>query len=116
MFPLLSYYASPLISGLLGLPAVTAFPLIFGVLRKELALILLQKVLGSSDLNLVLNVKQMLVFTIVVMFFIPCIATIAACVREEGWKRAILISLSTIVISILAGWVTNIVLTFLFGL
>jgi ferrous iron transport protein B len=116
MVPLISYYASPLISGLLGLPAVTAFPLIFGILRKELALILLQEVIGSSDLNLVLSVKQMLVFTVVVMFFIPCVATIAACVREEGWRRATLISLSTIVISVLAGWVTNIVLTFFFGL
>ncbi len=107
----ISYIMSPLISGLLGLPIIAGFPLIFGILRKELALIMLEELFGSSDLRMFMTFKQMLVFTITVMFFIPCVATIAACVREEGWKRATLISLFTVILSIFLGWLTNLSLT-----
>ncbi|MEM2137367.1 MAG: nucleoside recognition domain-containing protein, partial [Candidatus Methanomethylicia archaeon] len=108
-----SNYASPLISGLLGLPPLTAFPLIFGIFRKELALIMLEEIFGSSELNLIMTVKQMIVFTVIVMFFIPCIATIAACIKEHGWRKAALISISTIILSITAGWFTNFLLSFI---
>jgi ferrous iron transport protein B len=35
---------------------------------------------------------QMIVFALVVMIYIPCLATIAACKKEFGWKKALAIT------------------------
>jgi len=43
--------ASPLIEGWLGLPKETGIPLIFGILRKELTLILLSQLIPLTSLN-----------------------------------------------------------------
>jgi len=96
--------ANPLMNGWLGLPAVTAIPLIFGVLRKELALVLLGDVLLSQGMVLrdLTNI-QMIVFSLVIMIYIPCIATIAACKREFGWKKAIAITLIDVALALLIG-------------
>lgn len=75
--------ASPLINGWLGLPVEAGIPLIFGVLRKELALILLAELIPLNSLSAV----QMIVFALVTMIYIPCVATIAALLREFGWKK-----------------------------
>ncbi|MCX8173277.1 MAG: ferrous iron transport protein B [Thermoplasmata archaeon] len=83
---------SPLIVSWLGLPAVVGFTLIFGVLRKELTVVMLAVFLGTANFAAVLSPLQMLVFTVVVMFYVPCVATIAALVRELGWKKAIAIT------------------------
>jgi ferrous iron transport protein B len=53
----------------------------------------------------------MIVFTLVAMFYIPCIATIAALVREFGWKRALSISIFEIVFAIGIGGIALRVLT-----
>ena len=96
--------ASPLISGWLGLPAVTGIPLIFGILRKELALILLQNVLAQQGMVLrSLTDVQMIVFSLVTMIYIPCIATIAACIREFGWKKALAITVIDIALALFLG-------------
>jgi ferrous iron transport protein B len=82
--------ASPLMTLWLGLPAVAAIPLIFGILRKELTLILLSTTLAAVGLSLTsLSAVQMIVFALVVMIYIPCLATIAACKREFGWKKSL---------------------------
>jgi ferrous iron transport protein B len=93
-----------LISGWLGLPAVAGIPLIFGVLRKELALILLEKALWQQGMVLTdLTAIQMIVFSLVVMIYIPCIATIATCIREFGWKKALAIAIIDISLALLLG-------------
>ncbi|MEM2213796.1 MAG: ferrous iron transport protein B [Candidatus Nezhaarchaeales archaeon] len=100
----------PLTVGLLGLPAEAAVPLIFGFLRKELALIMLAEALGTYNLPLVMTLSQMYVFALVVAIYIPCIATFAALIREFGWNRALLISLTTLVVAMLAGTLAHIAL------
>ncbi|MEM3565758.1 MAG: ferrous iron transport protein B [Candidatus Bathyarchaeia archaeon] len=96
--------AQPLINGWLGLPAVAGIPLIFGVLRKELALILLENSLAQQSMALAdLTATQMIVFSIVVMVYIPCIATIAALIREFGWKKAAAITITDIALALLLG-------------
>jgi ferrous iron transport protein B len=96
--------ASPLINGWLGLPAVTSIPLIFGILRKELALILLEDSLAQQGMLLgdLTNI-QMIVFSLVTMIYIPCIATIAACMREFGWRRALAVTLVDIALAFILG-------------
>jgi ferrous iron transport protein B len=91
--------ASPLMSGWLGLPPAAGIPLIFGVLRKELTLILLSELVPLTTLSSV----QMIVFTLVTMIYIPCLATIAACIREFGWKKAVAITVIDIALALFLG-------------
>ena len=91
--------ASPLIEGWLGLPKETGIPLIFGILRKELTLILLSQLIPLESLKAV----EMIVFSLVTMIYIPCIATIAACIKELGWRKALTITLVDIALALLLG-------------
>ena len=109
-------FLSPITTLWLGLPAISGIMLIFGVLRKELMLIMLAAAFGTTDFASVLNPVQMLVFTIVAMFYIPCIATIAALVKELGWKGALIITTVEIVFAIMLGGVAQRILAPLFGL
>ena len=102
---------SPVTVMWLGLPAITGITLIFGVLRKELTLIMLATLLKTTNFAQVLTPVQMIVFTLVAMFYIPCIATIAALVREFGWKKALSITVFEIVFAIIVGGVALRVLT-----
>ncbi len=94
---------SPITVWWLGHPAATGVVLIFGILRKELTLILLASLMGTSNFARVLTPAQMFVFAFVVMIYIPCIATIGVLVKEFGYKRATLISLTEIGLAIALG-------------
>jgi len=94
---------SPITVTWLGLPVITGITLIFGVLRKELTLIMLATLLGTTNFAQVMSPVQMVVFTLVAMLYIPCIATIAALVREFGWKKALFITVFEIMFAILIG-------------
>jgi ferrous iron transport protein B len=102
---------SPVTVAWLGLPAIAGITLIFGVLRKELTLIMLATFLGTTNFAQVLTPVQMIVFTLVAMFYIPCIATIAVLVREFGWKRALSITFFEILFAISIGGIALRVLT-----
>ncbi len=88
---------------LLGLPAETGVPLIFGIFRKELSLIMLRQALGVSDFSQALTYLQMLVFTVFVVFYVPCLATLSALRRELGWRSMLAVSGLTVVIALAAG-------------
>jgi ferrous iron transport protein B len=96
---------SPITVGWLGLPAAAGVVLIFGVLRKELTLILLGSLMGSTDFASFLSPVQMFVFAFVVMVYVPCISTIAALVKEFGVRNAAIISFTEIVVAVLLGGV-----------
>ncbi len=102
---------SPVTVVWLGLPAITGITLIFGVLRKELSLVMLGALLGTTNFNQVLEPVQMVVFTLVAMFYIPCIATIAALWRDFGWKKALFITVFEIAFAILLGGIALRLLT-----
>ena len=102
---------SPVTVVWLGLPAITGITLIFGILRKELALIMLATLLGTTNFAQVLTPVQMIVFTLVAMFYIPCIATVAALVKEFGWKKALFITVFEIAFAIILGGVALRLLT-----
>lgn len=87
----------------LGLPAVTGIAFIFGILRKELTLVMLAALLGTTNFAAVLSHVQMLVFAFVTMLYIPCAATIAVLIKEAGWKKALSITAFKIAFAILAG-------------
>ena len=89
----------------LGLPAATGVVLMFGVLRKELTLILLASIMGTTNFALILTPAQMFVFAFVVMLYVPCIATIAVLAKEFGARRAALISVIEITVAVSLGGV-----------
>ncbi len=96
---------SPITVDWLGLPAATSITFVFGVLRKELTLIMLATLLGTTNFALALTPLQMLVFTLVAIFYVPCISTIAALIREFGWKNALFMTGFEIVFAIALGGV-----------
>ncbi len=86
----------------LGLPAETGVPLIFGILRKELSLIMLLQALGVSDFSTALTQVQMITFSVFVVFYIPCLATLSMLKKEFGWSTTLRISIFTVGVALFA--------------
>ncbi|HSQ39594.1 MAG TPA: ferrous iron transporter B [Anaerolineales bacterium] len=87
---------------LMGLPAEVGVPLIFGILRKELSLVMLGQALGTSDFSAALTSVQMLVYATFVMFYLPCLATLSVLKRELGTRSMLVISALTVLVALLA--------------
>jgi len=99
----ISEIASPLLVNWLGLPKELAIPLILGVLRKELTLIMLSELFGTLNFAEVLTRSQMIVFSLVTMLYFPCVATFAALVHEFGWKKALTTAFVDILLALFLG-------------
>jgi ferrous iron transport protein B len=107
--PAISSFLSPVTVTWLGLPAITGILLIFGILRKELILVMLAAFLGTANFADALTSQQMITLAIVSMFYVPCVATISVLWKEYGWKKAITICvLETLGAILLAGIVSRI--------
>jgi ferrous iron transport protein B len=87
----------------LGLPGEVGVPLIFGILRKELSLIMLRQALGGGDFGDLLTNAQMVTFTVFVVFYVPCLATLAVLRRELGTKDMLNIAALSVLIATAAG-------------
>ena len=94
---------------LLGLPVAVGVTLIFGVLRKELSMVMLVQALGVTDISTVMNSTQIMTFTVFVLFYVPCVATIAVLIKEIGSKRTIFTIIFTFLIAIVLATITRIV-------
>ena len=94
-------------SWLLGLPSEVGVPLIFGVLRKELSLVMLGQALGSMDFAMVLTPAQMITYAVFVVFYVPCLATMIVIKKELGTKMMWQIAALTTLIATLAGLVAR---------
>ncbi len=107
---------SLIIENWLGLPAVAGICLLFGILRKELALQLLLALAiiqyGPNMNNLLafMTKQQIFIFALVTTLYIPCIAAISVLIKELGWKTAAGITLFTIVLATIIGGLANQVL------
>jgi ferrous iron transport protein B len=95
------------LSWLLGLPKEVGVPLIFGVLRKELSLVMLGQALGSMEFSDVLTPVQMITYAVFVVFYIPCLATMVVIRKELGTKAMWWIALMTILIATAAALVAR---------
>jgi ferrous iron transport protein B len=84
---------SPLVEKGFGLPRELGVTLVFGFLRKELSLIMMLQALDVSykDVMTVITKEQLIVFTVFINFFIPCLSTVAILWKEIG-KRVALVS------------------------
>ncbi|MFX0003235.1 MAG: ferrous iron transport protein B [Candidatus Hermodarchaeota archaeon] len=93
----------------LGLPAAAGIFLIYGILRKELTLVLLALFAENLGLTLLelLTPIQMIVFSLVTMLYIPCFATIIIIAKQTNWKYALKISALEIGLALLIGGIIN---------
>ncbi len=86
----------------MGLPAEVGVPLIFGILRKELSLVMLGQALGTMDFSSAMSATQMTVYATFVMFYLPCLATLSVLKRELGMRPMLSISALTVLIAFIA--------------
>jgi ferrous iron transport protein B len=107
IFKYITHVTDPVIVNWLGLPSIVGIVLIFGLLRKELTIILLITLSGATSIAQILTPRQMIVFGIITMLYIPCIATIAALKKTVGWTKTTLIVAIEIFGSIVIGGILN---------
>jgi len=94
-------------TALLGLPAQVGTTLIFGIMRKELALVMLAEALGTPQITTALSLTQLLTLTIFVIFYVPCASTVAAMSRELGWKGAATAVALSLILALILGLLTR---------
>jgi ferrous iron transport protein B len=94
---------SPFTLGFLGLPPVIIIALMFGILRKEMAMQLLVVLFGTSQLNSVLSNEQLFVFALIMATYMPCLSALAVMTREFGARDAAKVSLVSVALAFLLG-------------
>ncbi len=92
----------PVITGVMGLPEEAAAALVIGFLRKDVAVGMLAP-LG-------LSMKQLVIASVVLTMYFPCVATFAVLIKELGWKDMLLSSLIMIVSAVSVAGLLNIIL------
>jgi len=91
----------------LGLPMALGVPLIFGIFRKELSLVMLFTALGTMQVATILSTGQMFIFALFTLFYVPCIATIAVLQREFGALKTAIVIAATTGIALIVGLVAR---------
>jgi ferrous iron transport protein B len=86
--------------------------LVFGFLRKELSLIMMLQALGVDYQNLmsVITREQLVVFTVFISFFIPCLSTFAILWKEIGRRYAFLSAALSIVVAVALSTVIRLIM------
>jgi ferrous iron transport protein B len=79
---------TPITGWWLGLPLALGVPILFGILRKELSLVMIAQALGGAEIGAVLDWVQILTFLVFLTFYIPCISTFAVMLKTIGRKEA----------------------------
>jgi len=82
----------------LGLPLVLGVPILFGMLRKELSLLMIYQALGTMEVSLYMDWLQLTTFLLFLTFYVPCISTFAVMLKTIGRKEAlfsVMLSVST---------------------
>ncbi len=92
---------------LLGLPDQAAQAFLFGFFRRDYG------AAGLYDMRALMTNGQILVSTITMTLFIPCVAQVAVTVKERGWKAALGIMLFVFPFALIVGYLTHLALTLL---
>ena len=80
---------TPVTGWWLGLPVVLGVPILFGVLRKELSLLMIYQALGTFEVGTILDWVQIMTLLLFLTFYIPCISTYAVMNRTIGRRDAL---------------------------
>ena len=84
----------------LGLPTLAIIPIIFGFLQKDLTGAMLLSVLGSETSS-VLTPLQIYTFGVATTIGIPCMIALGMLIKEFEFKRAIVLTITSIVYGLL---------------
>jgi ferrous iron transport protein B len=79
---------TPITNWMLGLPVVLGVPILFGILRKELSLLMIYQALGSFEIGQYMDWVQITTFLLFLTFYIPCVSTFAVMLKKIGAKEA----------------------------
>ncbi|KAA3630343.1 MAG: ferrous iron transporter B [Proteobacteria bacterium] len=94
----------PITDWWLGLPVVLGVPILFGILRKELSLLMVYQALGTFEIGPLLSDVQILTFLLFLTFYVPCISTFAVMMKSLGQREAFYsVTLSVGVALVIAG-------------
>ena len=100
---LLEKAASPVITGILQLPAEATKAFIVGFLRRDYGAAGLFHLVDSGMLDLV----QITVGVTVMVLFVPCLANFFVIIKERGLKTAMIMNLFIIVYAVIVGGILN---------
>ncbi|MDH7499756.1 MAG: nucleoside recognition domain-containing protein, partial [candidate division NC10 bacterium] len=106
---LLERWSSPLVVGVLNLPARATEAFIVGFLRRDY---------GAAGLYMLARTGQMdpiqiLVSLVTMTLFVPCVAQFLVTIKERGWKATLLMASFILPFSIAVGGVLNFLLRLL---
>lgn len=102
IFDYLASFAAPVIQGVLGLPEESVTAVLIGLFRKDAAL-------GMLALS-AMSAKQMVIGSVVLTMFFPCIATFVVLLRELGLRDFLKSAAIMLVSAITVGGILNAVL------
>ncbi len=80
---------TPVTAWWLGLPVVLGVPILFGILRKELSLLMIYQALGTFEVGALLDWVQIMTLLLFLTFYIPCISTFAVMLKTIGRREAL---------------------------
>ncbi|MFA6424614.1 MAG: ferrous iron transporter B [Phycisphaerae bacterium] len=95
-------FTAPVVTRVLGLPSEAVGALIIGFLRKDVAVGML--------IPLGLTVKQLIIASVVLAMYFPCIATFATLVKELGFVDMLKSAGIMIISSLIVGGLLNLIL------
>jgi ferrous iron transport protein B len=98
--------AEPFLATLLGLPRETAEAFVVGFLRRDFGAAGLYRLVQQGRLD----ATQIVVATVTMTLFIPCIANFFMIVKERGWRTGLGIAAFIFPFAIAAGALVNLVL------
>ena len=102
VFDAIARFLSPIVTGWLGLPKEAVTAIVVGFIRKDVAMGLLTP--------LALTAHQLVVASLVLAMFFPCIATFVILARELGFKDMARATAIMVVSALLVGGLMNLVL------
>jgi ferrous iron transport protein B len=94
---------SPVTVLLLGLPLMTGVVFVFGIIRKEMTILALAAIFGTTVFSTIMTPAQLIVFALVTMLYVPCISTIMALAQEFGYRRALGITVLETALAVVTG-------------
>jgi ferrous iron transport protein B len=102
-------FLSPIVTTVLGLPDKLGSTLVFGFFRKELIIVMTAQSLGvSSTAQLPMTISQVVVFTLFVTLYFPCLTTFLVILKEFGRK----VVFGSAAISILIATISGLIFRF----
>ncbi|MBA7661690.1 hypothetical protein ES703_69710 [subsurface metagenome] len=102
IFDAMANFAAPVVTGLLGLPREAVVALVIGFLRKDVALGMLAP--------LALTAEQLVIGSVVLAMFFPCMATFVVLLRELGVVDMLKAAGIMITVALLTGGILNLIL------